>query len=166
MPRIATVWLDLRTRPAAPSRTLDVRRVRPAAEPYLRLYRAIGDSVGWDGRWTMAPDALVRFLEAPTTELYWAFADDTPIGLCEFDAASEDAGADGVELAHFGLVPEARGRGFGPSFLVQALTLVWEARNPGRIWLHTDTEDDRRAFGVYRAAGFVPYREGWIDYPD
>jgi GNAT superfamily N-acetyltransferase len=163
--RVATIWLELGAPPAPPERALDVRRVRPAAQAYLRLYRAVGDSVGWDARWRMAPDALSRFLDAPTTDVYWAFEGDAPIGLCELDAAPRP-GEEGVELAHFGLVPEARGRGLGLSFLKHALTLAWAARRPGRIWLHTDTEDDRRALGVYRAAGFRPYREGWIDYPD
>lgn len=162
--RIATTWLECRATPPAPRRLLDLRRVVPAADAYLGLYRAVGDSVGWDARWKMTPAALAAILAAPTTDMVWLYDDERPVGLCEFDAA--DAGEPGIELVHFGLVPAARGRGLGPSFLRQALALIWETRRPGRIWLHTDTEDDRRALGVYRAAGFVPYREGWIDYAD
>ena len=64
---------------------------------------------------------------------------------------------DSVEVAYFGLVPEALGRGLGKHLLSCAVRDAW-ALGPARVWLHTCTLDHPNALPNYVARGFVPYK--------
>jgi GNAT superfamily N-acetyltransferase len=74
------------------------------------------------------------------------------VGFCEFDRQ----GFPDIELKHFGLVPEAQGRGLGTWLLAAALSAEWST-GAARIWLHTDTWDHPAAVPVYERAGFRVY---------
>lgn len=74
------------------------------------------------------------------------------LGFCEFDRHEFPE----VELKHFGLIPEAQGRGLGPWLLSVALHGEWKSR-PTRIWLHTDTWDHPAAVRLYERTGFRVY---------
>jgi GNAT superfamily N-acetyltransferase len=84
-----------------------------------------------------------------------------PVGLCEFDGV----GKGDIELKHFGLIPGAQGYRLGPYLLDWALRSIWQDR-PGRIWLHTDTNDHPKARSVYARAGFNVFAEEWTVFPD
>ncbi|WP_165644404.1 GNAT family N-acetyltransferase [Oharaeibacter diazotrophicus] len=133
-------------------------RIAPAA--FLAIYRTVGDTVQWDDRARMTPAALAAHLAAPTTRVFLLEGADGPAGLCEFEACD---GA-GAVLANFGVVPALRGRGVGRYLLHRALEAV--LRPGGTIRLDTDTNDDPRAIGVYRDAGFEVVAVGPKDFPD
>jgi ribosomal protein S18 acetylase RimI-like enzyme len=63
---------------------------------------------------------------------------------------------DAVEIAYFGLLPEAQGQGLGGHLLTHALRRAF-ALAP-RAWLHTCTLDGRYALANYRARGLRPFR--------
>jgi GNAT superfamily N-acetyltransferase len=50
------------------------------------------------------------------------------------------------------------GRGLGKFFLQWALDKAW-GYAPGRLWLHTDTEDHPAALPLYVKMGFTVYKE-------
>jgi len=62
-----------------------------------------------------------------------------------------------VEIAFFGLVPEAVGAGTGRWLMDRALEIAWR-EGVNRVWLHTCTLDHPSAIRFYRSSGFVPYR--------
>ena len=77
----------------------------------------------------------------------------------------EDAGyaeleqpSDGnVEIAYFGLLPEAIGRGLGRWWLAQVLAEAWRLPGTRRVWVHTCTLDGPAALATYEGRGLRPY---------
>lgn len=72
-----------------------------------------------------------------------------PVGALLLNEAQHAAGLD---LVYLGLVPEARGRGFGRVLLARAISLA-QARGDRSIMLAVD-EENAPALRLYRAAGF------------
>ena len=64
---------------------------------------------------------------------------------------------DSVEIAYFGLAPDAIGVGLGKHLLSCAVRDAW-ALGPARVWLHTCTLDHPHALPNYEKRGFVPYK--------
>lgn len=127
---------------------------------YLELYRRVGEPLRWDTRLQMPADELDALLAGGTLHIHVLRAGASPggglrapaLGFCEFDRGSFPQ----IELKHFGLVPEAQGRGLGPWLLSTALSHEWD-HGAGRIWLHTDAWDHPAAVPVYQRAGFRVY---------
>lgn len=120
---------------------------------YLALYRRVGSPLRWDTRLKMPGAALDRLLAGDDLRIYVVrAAQGDAIGFCEFDRNAFPE----IELTHFGLVPEAQGRGIGLRLLATALHREWES-GANRIWLHTDTWDHPAAVPVYERAGFRVY---------
>ena len=74
-------------------------------------------------------------------------------------AADLDFLAASVEVAYFGLMPHAIGRGLGGWFLAYALQTAFERSGTQRVHLNTCTTDGPNAMANYRARGLTPYRE-------
>ena len=146
-------YLELRTAPAAvraPQLAGRVALERPSLEPYLTMYRRVGESLRWDQRLHMPRAELERLLESGRISIYvLREAAGEALGFCEFDRSRFPD----IELKNFGLIPEAYGQGLGPWLLSIALEREWRT-GPKRIWLHTDTWDHPAAVRVYRKAGF------------
>jgi ribosomal protein S18 acetylase RimI-like enzyme len=166
MVRLLVTYMEQRAAPQSPpqppprpdARVSPRRLARP---PYLALYRAVGAPVQWDLRLRMTPEELDRFLSSAATHLFVLDLGDQPAGFCE--AVDDPEG--GIEITHFGLLPEAKGQRLGPYLLDRTVRALW-TRQPRRLWLHTDTCDDPAAVGTYRRAGFVIYRRGWETFTD
>ena len=62
-----------------------------------------------------------------------------------------------VEIAYFGLMPGAIGRGLGKALLGCAVRDAW-AMGATRVWLHTCTLDHPHALPNYLARGFRVYK--------
>ena len=133
---------------------LSLRSVRaPSLDWYRNLYRRIGERWLWFSRSVMDDRALAARLAAPTTEILALERDGDAIGFVELDRSVEGE----VEIAMFGVVPEATGTGAARFLMDEALALAWV---PGtrRVWLHTCTFDHPAAIPFYRRAGFTPYK--------
>jgi GNAT superfamily N-acetyltransferase len=75
-------------------------------------------------------------------------------GLLELDF--REAGQ--CEIAFFGLIPSAIGKGLGSFLMREAIARAW--REPiKRLWVHTCTLDHPSALAFYRRQGFRPYRQ-------
>lgn len=102
---------------------------------------------GDDGR------ALAAVLNRSTTELFVAEREGGEIGIAELDGSRP---AD-VEIAFFGLFPEAIGKGLGRPFMMELLDRAWND-SAARVWLHTCTLDGPAALSFYTKCGFRPYK--------
>jgi GNAT superfamily N-acetyltransferase len=125
---------------------------RPDVSSYRALFRKVGEDWLWSSRLTMPEEALQSLLNDPQVEVFTLREGDKAVGLVELDF--REAGE--CELAFFGLMPEAIGRGLGRSMMEAALALAW-ARPIGRLWLHTCTFDHPSAPVFYIRSGFRPY---------
>lgn len=149
--------------PSPPRPGISVERWhRPARDEYLALFRRIGDPWLWFGRLEQSAAELDRLLASPDHEI-WRLRDGaTEAGLCELDRSVVGE----VEIAYFGLIPEAIGRGLAGYFLRTMLQRAW-GEGVERVWLHTCTEDHPAALDFYCHLGFrvCGKRAAWVPDP-
>lgn len=160
--QLATVvtYLEMTASPdlppvAPPAPGLALRRVdEPSAACYRALYRAVGEDWLWYSRLTLADDELLAIVRDPRVEVHVLCNGGREIGLLELDRRDEPD----IELAFFGLVPDAIGRGLGRYLMNRALEIAW-SYGPRRFWVHTCTLDHPGALAFYQRSGFRPYRQ-------
>lgn len=122
-------------------------------EKYRVLYKRIGSPWLWWSRLVKNDGELAEILNDPRVQLY-AVVDRArvEIGIVELDFRVEGE----CEIAFFGLIPGATGKGLGKWLMRKALQMAW-APGVSRVWLHSCTTDDPRAVPFYMARGFVPF---------
>jgi GNAT superfamily N-acetyltransferase len=172
---VTTTYLEMRARPSAPLAPPPpaVEIVR-AVKPTVRFYRYLYDSVGlpwhWYDRRRMPAPELAAILADDRVEVHVLYREGVPAGYTELDrrgprvtgpggAAGTAAPAAEVELAYFGLVPEAIGHKLGPWLLAWSIHEAWRPADVARVWVHTCTLDHPAALRTYLAAGFTKYGE-------
>jgi GNAT superfamily N-acetyltransferase len=152
---VVTHYLEMRTPapadvPAAPPGVQVVR-----AAPSVRFYRFLYDGVGEPWHWyarRVLPDAdLARLLAEPGIEVHVLWRDGVPLGYAELDRRV----AGEVELAYFGVFPEAVGQRLGSWLLAWAVAEAWRPGGVERLWVHTCSLDHEAALRTYLRAGFV-----------
>ena len=119
---------------------------------YLALFSAVGEPWLWFGRRVMPRAELAAILADPRVEAFALIRDGADIGILELDGRGDGE----IELAYFGLVPEAVGGGLGRWLMNRAMERAWAGR-PARVFVHTCSLDHPGALDFYRRSGFVPY---------
>ena len=123
---------------------------QPPLDFYRYLNRAVGQDLGWTDRQVMPDADLTTLLADPAVDVHVLYAAGVPVGYAELDRRRPDE----VELTYFGLVPTARGRGYGRYFLNWTLHRAW-SHGPTRVRLDTNERDHPNALPTYRKAGFA-----------
>ncbi len=131
----------------------DARREMLDVDSYRRLFRAVGEPWLWTARLLLDDAALSAILQSEHTETWVIRQDSDPIGLVELDFSPDRAS----ELAYFGMVKAATGRGLGGPMMALAQKQAF-ARDIDRFFVHTCNWDDPRALAFYQKAGFTPYK--------
>lgn len=159
--RYRITWLEMTAPPTFGWPRLPVGReallVRADTPPwwyFLSLYDAVGRDYAWTDRHADSPEALNAWLHDPQVSLYSLMAQGWPQGFFVLDG--REAGT--CDLAYFGLVPEAVGRGLGWWLLQTAVMTAWGRPGVQRLAVNTCTLDHPRALGQYQRAGFTPIR--------
>ena len=140
-------------RAAAPPRAQGVR-IAPVHPPDGTTNRWFYEHVGAPHQWT---DHLGRTdaewqAWAEQVETWVATIDGDNAGYYELHETDDGS----VELAYFGLLPHAQGRGLGGHLLTHALQRGF-TRRP-RVWVHTCTLDGPHALRNYKARGLREFR--------
>lgn len=160
---VTTTYLELPTREAfRPAVSVDPELlVLPAREPLVAFYRFLYDAVGRDYAWLdrldWSDERLLAHLSRPSVTLLVLYANGTPAGYIELDAAPDDREEGGTEVVYFGLIPHFHGRGLGKHLLSVGVGYAFDA-GAERVWLHTCTLDGPHALANYQGRGFVPYK--------
>lgn len=129
---------------------LSIRReADPAPDLYRALYRGVGGNHHWRDRWDWSDQEIRAHVARPDISVHVARQADAPAGFFELKRESADV----VEIAYFGLMPGAIGRGLGKHLLSQAVTDAF-GLGARRVWLHTCTLDHPAALPNYLARGF------------
>lgn len=163
--------LEMREPPASlkrlvPEAEVSLQLVRwkaPDPAKYRLLYRRVGAKWLWWSRLAMDDAALSAIVGDPAVELY-AVADraGVEVGMLELDF--REGGQ--AEIAFFGLVPGATGKGLGKWLMRRALQIAWARAGVERVWVHTCTLDGPQALPFYMGQGFVPYARFVEVFPD
>lgn len=158
---VAVTYLAMEARPGYPRPHLPVGPVsaligaeRPPAWYFLSLYDRVGSDYEWVDQHMVSAEALADFLEDPAVGLYTFVRAGWPHGFFVLD--SREAGR--CDLAYFGLVPEAIGRGLGTFLIQTAVHMAWDRPGTQRLTVNTNTLDHPRALPLYQKAGFEPVR--------
>jgi len=154
---VIVTFLDMERPAALPSLSAAAILERwhaPDPEAYRALYRSIGEDWLWFSRLLLSDRALGDLLGEPTRQVHVPRLNGAAVGVLELDFQDEE----NVELAFFGLVRDAIGKGIGRWLMAEALRLAWSRPQTRRLWVHTCTGDSPAALGFYRSFGFRPYR--------
>jgi GNAT superfamily N-acetyltransferase len=158
--------LDMRERPkprplpASPFRL--VRWASPSPAAYRALFTRVGAPWLWFSRLMLDDPALLTIIGDPAVAVH-AVIDRAgiEIGLLELDFRV----AGQCEIAFFGLIPEAAGKGHGRWLMAETLARAWRA-DVTRVWVHTCTLDHPSALNFYRAQGFTPFARAVETFAD
>jgi GNAT superfamily N-acetyltransferase len=139
----------------APSADFTVERLEECP-PWLwrHLYSEVGREYHWVDRLGWSDEEIQRYLADPALELWVLREVGEPAGYFELRTHADGA----VEIAYFGLLPSAIGRGLGKYLLTQAVERAW-ALGANRVWLHTSSLDHGSALPNYLARGFSVWKQ-------
>lgn len=116
------------------------------------LFNAVGRDLMWFSRLIMKDEDLASILGNPAIESYTLLRGSEVLGMLELNFAD----LPNCELAFYGLVPSAIGKGLGRALMDEAIRRAWA--NPiKRFWVHTCTFDAPQALPFYVRSGFTPY---------
>ncbi len=156
--KLASVVTSLEMRRPFPSATPGGRAVlrrvlEPDVDGYRDLYRRVGEPWLWFSRLKMSAVELEATIRHPDVEVFHIVDERSGVcGLVELDMRV--AGA--CELAFFGLVPGAVGKGLGRAAMTETVARV-ATTSVERFWVHTCTLDHERALAFYMRSGFKPF---------
>ena len=126
----------------------------PPVEYFLYLYNAVGAAYEWTDWLDATRQQQEAFVGDPRVELFTLMIDGWPGGFFILD--TRRAGT--CDLAIFGLVPQAIGRGLSAWLLASAIHMGWDRPGVTRMTVRTNTLDHPRALALYQRMGFVPVR--------
>jgi GNAT superfamily N-acetyltransferase len=156
---MATVWhLEVRSLtelvPARGERQFGLERlIGPTPAVARALYAGVGADYHWADRLPWSDAEWAERIADPRVEFWLASEGGTPVGyfeLCRNDPET-------MEVAYFGLLPHAVGKGHGGQLLEAAVRRGFEA-GAERVYLHTCSFDHPAALKNYQARGFTVIR--------
>jgi GNAT superfamily N-acetyltransferase len=139
--------------PPLPQGAAVVRLPRCSVPFYRYLYDTVGRDWVWWLRRTVPDEEIAGLLARPDVSIHVLYQGGEPTGFYEL----ERRGDAGTNLAYFGLMPHAIGRGIGRALLRHAVDAAW-AEKPRTLTVNTCTADHPRALPNYVAAGFQVLR--------
>ena len=154
-------YLEMSSRPAAAIPAMPVgpqlalmRAHQAPADYFLYLYSAVGAEYEWTDWLDRPREELESFVGDEKVELFTVLVDGWPGGFFMLDTRETSR----CDLAYFGLVPQARGRGLARWLLANAVHMGWDRPGVHRMTVNTNTLDHPRALTLYQWAGFEPVR--------
>lgn len=127
---------------------------KPPVWWFLSLYDAVGRDYAWEDIHKREHDEIESWLHQDVMSLYTLLDHGWPQGFFLLEDKT-----DGVcDLAYFGMVPEAVGRGLGSWLLRTAILTGWDRPGTIRMTVQTCTLDHPRALALYQKSGFTAVR--------
>ncbi len=153
-------WLEMGRPPAGPppgpewrDATIDEASRFPEWF-FFSLYDAVGRDYAWDDMHEMAPGAVSDMLGHRDVMLFTMHRSGRVQGFHLLDF--RQAGI--CDIAYFGLVGEAIGKGYGGWLLDDAIARGWRRPGMTKLTVNTCTLDHPAAMRLYAARGFRPVR--------
>lgn len=159
---ILTTWYleqtesaQLRASPV-PADAPPIQLIAPA-QPQLNraLYAAVGADWRWTDRLPWPPERWQAQIGRAEIHTLLMGTPAAPAGYVELEQQTDG----NVEIAYFGLLSQALGRGWGGHLLSTGLRTAWSLPGTRRVWVHTCSWDAPAALANYRARGMRLYKE-------
>lgn len=131
-----------------PGATFDIV-AGPRPDLSSSFYARVGAPWNWVDRLDWSPEQWLAWVDRPEHHLLICRLDGEEAGYAELE--QQEGG--NVELAYFGLLPQAVGKGLGRWWLAQALAEAWALPGTTRVWVHTCDLDAPAALPTYRSRG-------------
>jgi GNAT superfamily N-acetyltransferase len=131
-----------------------IAATKPPVEYFLYLYDTVGAGHEWTDWLDCPAQSREDFVNDPKVELFTLMVDGWPGGFFVLD--TRESG--NCDLALFGLVPQAVGRGLSAWLLASAIHMGWDRPGVTKLTVNTNTFDHPRALALYQRMGFVPVR--------
>jgi len=154
-------WLEMNDRPnlnpAPKPDGEDVEVVEAVDFPewyFFALYDAVGVGYAWDDMHELASDEANALLGHPKTSLHSMMRSGWPQGFYLLDRRNPSI----CDIAYFGLVEQAIGRGLGGWLLDDAIAKGWNGSGVAKLTVNTCTLDHPAALKLYVGRGFKPVR--------
>lgn len=138
--------------PGAPSALIAAEA--PPLWWFLALYDAVGAAYEWTDQRRAPRDQVEAFLASREVTVFTLMRAGWPHGFFVLDGRGRGA----VDLAYFGLAPEAIGQGLGTFLIQTAVHTAWDRPGTTRVTVNTNSLDHPRALPLYQKAGFAPVR--------
>ena len=113
------------------------------------FYADVGEAWHWVDRRDWTSDQWRTWADRPEHHLLVCTRDGVERGYAEVE---EQPGGD-MEIAYFGLLPDAIGTGLGRWWLAEVIRYAWSIPGARRVWVHTCSLDAPAALGTYRGCG-------------
>jgi GNAT superfamily N-acetyltransferase len=127
---------------------------------YRYLYDTVGRDYCWWLRRTLPEHRIEAILRDPAVSIHVLYLGNEPAGFHELERRWDGT----TNLAYFGLLPHAIGRGIGRAFLRHAIDTAWSSPC-SVLTVNTCTADHPRALPNYLAAGFRTVRRVREEWP-
>lgn len=154
-------WLEMTERPdfdwphlPAGAQVALLKAEKPPLWFFLSLYDAVGRDYAWEDIHQREHAEITAWLQSDQMSLYVLYGQGWPQGFFMLEELGEGV----VDLAYFGLVPEAIGKGLGRWLLQFAILTAWDRAGTTRLTINTCTLDHPRALQSYQKSGFVAVR--------
>ena len=125
---------------------------KPPAWYFLSLYDAVGRDYAWTDKFEIPQAEIDETMGSADVALYTLIGHGWPQGFFMLDWREPGT----CDLAYFGLVPQAVGKGLGTWLLKTAILTGWERPGTKRMTVNTCTLDHPRALAQYQRMGFSP----------
>lgn len=135
--------------PGARWHRVESDKTRVSRDFYLR----VGEPWHWVDRREWPEEQWRAWADRPEHHLLVCEEDGREAGYAELEQQSDGS----VEIAYFGLLPEAIGRGLGRWWLAVVLAEAWRLPSTTRVWVHTCTLDGPGALATYTGRGLRPF---------
>jgi len=130
-----------------------LRAEDPPSWWFLALYDAVGRDYSWEDMHELSETAMHAWLDRPELSVYALLEKGWPQGFFALEEQAET-----TDIAYFGMVPEAVGKGLGGWLLKTAILTAWSREGLQRLTVNTCTLDHPRALAMYQKHGFTPVR--------
>lgn len=150
--RPATIITDLEMRenPQIPAPILPIEEFSPPpVERFLSLYKAVGENYYWGDFLALSPLQQAQYCQDEQKSLFVLSSQGADKG---FFLLAQKGSI--VDLAYFGLLPEAIGQNWGKKLLDYAISAAWARNHVKKLTVNTCSLDHERALPLYLSRGF------------
>ena len=127
-----------------PEEAIVIKQEKPSPNINRFFYLEVGKNWRWKDRLEWSIDDWTKWVNRDGLSTWILIFDNIPAGYFELNKL-----INGVEIAHFGLLPNFIGKGLGGGFLSVAIKEAWELGKK-RVWVHTCSLDHPNALKNYK----------------